>query len=182
MWESFFPVTSAPSSTKCWVSDVRHTAISIARSRVRCQASTSVAVTALRTWRATWCPISRFIPLCAHVVLTIFWEGFQNWPWAIRPIHLTQAGAMTSIRPQSAMQQGYTFYNKHVSFGGIIWVGWCVRPSTDFCNWAYIRPSNQSNTELYQASFSSFFFVLCKIIAIFAFWRMRERAAPRHKE
>ena len=44
-----FPVTSAPLSTKCWVSDVLHTAISTARLRVRCQASTSVAVTALRT-------------------------------------------------------------------------------------------------------------------------------------
>ena len=29
---------------------------------------------------------------------------------------------------------------------------------------SYIRPSNQSNTELYQAYFSSLFFVLCKII------------------
>ena len=45
----FFSGTSAPLSTKCWVSGARHTAISTARSRVRCQASTSVAVTALRT-------------------------------------------------------------------------------------------------------------------------------------
>ena len=44
-----FSVTSAPLSTKCWVSGARHTAINTARLRVRCQASTSVAVTALRT-------------------------------------------------------------------------------------------------------------------------------------
>ena len=36
-----FSVTSAPLSTKCWVSGVRPAAISTARSRVRCQASTS---------------------------------------------------------------------------------------------------------------------------------------------
>ena len=40
-----FSVTSAPLSTKCWISDVRHTAISTARLSVRCRASTSAAAT-----------------------------------------------------------------------------------------------------------------------------------------
>ena len=38
-----------PVIDKCWVCGVRPAAISTARSRVRCQASTSAAATALRT-------------------------------------------------------------------------------------------------------------------------------------